>query len=137
MVAAGNHVAKHPSWPAVARAAVLAIAVGARRSAAPKPGRIATDRSMRLPHAGGRSAPPWHPPCSKRVAMGRYLCIVSRDDPLVRGYVSVVLSARTSRHDDVDIIVDRRGDATGPGMPGSGSPRRSDRDRIRRDLGQA
>jgi hypothetical protein len=57
--------------------------------------------------------------------MGRYLCIVRRDDPLLHGYVSVALSEGMSSEDEVEIIVDRRGEATDPG----GAPGRIERRR--------
>ena len=47
--------------------------------------------------------------------MGRYLCIVRRDDPLLQGYVRVALSERMSNDDEFEIIVDRRGEVTDPG----------------------
>jgi len=47
--------------------------------------------------------------------MGRYLCVVRRDDPLLQGYVRVALSERMSDDDDVEIIVDRRYQVTSPG----------------------
>jgi hypothetical protein len=46
--------------------------------------------------------------------MSRYLCIVRRDDPLLHGYVSVALSEGMSSDDEIEIIVDRRGEATDP-----------------------
>jgi hypothetical protein len=59
------------------------------------------------------------------LTMGRYLCIVRRDDPLLHGYVSVALSEGMGSEDEVEIIVDRRGEATDPG----GAPDRIERRR--------
>ena len=50
-----------------------------------------------------------------RASMGRYLCIVRRDDPLLLGYVRVALSERMSNDDEFEIIVDRRGEVAASG----------------------
>jgi hypothetical protein len=57
--------------------------------------------------------------------MGRYLCIVRRDDPLLQGYVRVALSERMSGDDEFEIIVDRRSEETDP----DGAPDRVERRR--------
>ncbi len=56
----------------------------------------------------------------------RYVCVVSRDHPLLAGYLLVALTATPAAPDEVRIVLDRRRDidAPGPERGGAGRERR-------------
>lgn len=58
--------------------------------------------------------------------MARYLCVVSRDHPMLVGYMMVALAGDTSAPDEIQIVLDRRRE---PGASVGGADRPADPDR--------
>ncbi|MBI2525606.1 MAG: hypothetical protein HYY95_10665 [Candidatus Rokubacteria bacterium] len=62
--------------------------------------------------------------------MARYVCVVSRDHPLLVGYMMVALAGDTSARDEIQIVLDRRrepGDSVGGADHPAGPDRRQPR----------
>lgn len=63
--------------------------------------------------------------------MARYICVVSRDDPMLAGYLMVALAPDAYQGDGMEVVLDRRRES---GAPGSVRPPTSLERRHRHDV---